>query len=136
MGDIVKFRKPSLQKKAEGKTLCKSGFHQVESRDRKEIRRKTGKAGHAAALRALRGRTDKTAVGWGERSEPQHINHAVNDYTMPAPSARTCSSHCLRLVSVEFFIGPTSVIRTGRTPQNSRMVFFIVLWPGRPKYQR
>jgi hypothetical protein len=27
MGDIVKFRKPSLRKKAEGKTLCRSGFH-------------------------------------------------------------------------------------------------------------
>ena len=27
MGEILKFKKPSLQKKAEGKTLCKSGFH-------------------------------------------------------------------------------------------------------------
>ncbi len=27
MGDIVKFKKPSLREKAEGKTLCKSGFH-------------------------------------------------------------------------------------------------------------
>ncbi len=27
MGEIVKFRKPSLREKAEGKTLCKSGFH-------------------------------------------------------------------------------------------------------------
>ena len=27
MGEIIKFKKPSLQKKAEGKTLCKSGFH-------------------------------------------------------------------------------------------------------------
>jgi len=27
MGEIIKFKKPSPQKKAEGKTLCKSGFH-------------------------------------------------------------------------------------------------------------
>ena len=27
MGEIVKFKKPSLGEKAEGKTLCKSGFH-------------------------------------------------------------------------------------------------------------
>jgi hypothetical protein len=27
MGDIVRFKKPSLKAKSEGKTLCKSGFH-------------------------------------------------------------------------------------------------------------
>jgi hypothetical protein len=27
MGEIIKFRKPSLKVKAEGKTLCRSGFH-------------------------------------------------------------------------------------------------------------
>jgi hypothetical protein len=27
MGEVIRFKKPSLQKKAEGKTLCKSGFH-------------------------------------------------------------------------------------------------------------
>ena len=27
MGEIVKFRKPDLRTKAEGKTLCKRGFH-------------------------------------------------------------------------------------------------------------
>ena len=27
MGQIIKFKKPSLREKAEGKTLCKSGFH-------------------------------------------------------------------------------------------------------------
>jgi hypothetical protein len=27
MGKIVKFRKPDLKAKAEGKTLCKRGFH-------------------------------------------------------------------------------------------------------------
>ena len=30
MGEIVKFKKPSLRDKAEGKTLCKSGFHRWE----------------------------------------------------------------------------------------------------------
>ena len=28
MGDIVKFKKPTLAQKHKGKTLCKSGFHQ------------------------------------------------------------------------------------------------------------
>jgi len=28
MGDIVKFKKLSLREKHQGKTLCKSGFHQ------------------------------------------------------------------------------------------------------------
>jgi len=27
MGDVVKFRKPSLQRRGEGKTLCRRGFH-------------------------------------------------------------------------------------------------------------
>jgi ribosomal protein S14 len=27
MGEIIKFRKPTLKAKAEGKTLCRSGFH-------------------------------------------------------------------------------------------------------------
>jgi len=27
MGEIIKFRKPSVKAKAEGKTLCRSGFH-------------------------------------------------------------------------------------------------------------
>jgi len=27
MGEIVKFRKPDLRTQAEGKTLCKRGFH-------------------------------------------------------------------------------------------------------------
>jgi len=27
MGEVVKFRKPSPQKRGEGKTLCRSGFH-------------------------------------------------------------------------------------------------------------
>lgn len=27
MGDVIKFRKPSASARAQGKTLCKSGFH-------------------------------------------------------------------------------------------------------------
>ena len=38
--------------------------------------------------------------------------------------------------SVEPLIGPISVMRTGLTPQNSRIVFFMVLCPGRPSTQR
>ncbi len=30
MGDVLPFKRPSLKKKAQGKTLCKSGFHQWE----------------------------------------------------------------------------------------------------------
>lgn len=27
MGEVIRFRQPSAQKKADGKTLCRSGFH-------------------------------------------------------------------------------------------------------------
>lgn len=27
MGDVVKFRRPSLPQRAQGKTLCRNGFH-------------------------------------------------------------------------------------------------------------
>ena len=30
MGDVIRFKKPSLQDKHKGKTLCKSGFHKWE----------------------------------------------------------------------------------------------------------
>ena len=30
MGDVIRFKKPSLQEKHKGKTLCKSGFHKWE----------------------------------------------------------------------------------------------------------
>src|SRR3972149_3574045 len=44
--------------------------------------------------------------------------HAANSQARRAPSTRTCSSHFLRFASLEFFIGPTSVMRTGLMPQN------------------
>lgn len=43
MGEIVKFRKPSLRKKAEGKTLCKSGFHRWKVVTEKKFDVKRGK---------------------------------------------------------------------------------------------
>lgn len=43
MGEIIKFRKPSLQKKAEGKTLCKSGFHRWKVITAKKFDVKQGK---------------------------------------------------------------------------------------------
>lgn len=43
MGDIVRFRKPSLRKKAEGKTLCKSGFHKWKVVTEKKFDVKWGK---------------------------------------------------------------------------------------------
>ena len=30
MGDVVRFKKPTLQEKHKGKTLCRSGFHKWE----------------------------------------------------------------------------------------------------------
>lgn len=30
MGDVIRFKKPSLQERHRGKTLCKSGFHKWE----------------------------------------------------------------------------------------------------------
>lgn len=30
MGEVVKFKRPSLAEKHKGKTLCKSGFHKWE----------------------------------------------------------------------------------------------------------
>lgn len=43
MGDIVKFRKPSLREKAEGKTLCKSGFHKWKTVSERKFDVKRGK---------------------------------------------------------------------------------------------
>lgn len=30
MGDVIRFKRPSLQEKHKGKTLCRSGFHKWE----------------------------------------------------------------------------------------------------------
>jgi len=43
MGEIVKFRKPGLKGKAEGKTLCKSGFHKWKVVTEKKFDVKQGK---------------------------------------------------------------------------------------------
>jgi hypothetical protein len=43
MGDIVKFKKPSPRKKAEGKILCKSGFHRWKVVTEKKFDVKRGK---------------------------------------------------------------------------------------------
>ena len=43
MGEIVKFRKPSLKEKAEGKTLCRSGFHKWKVATEKKFDVKQGK---------------------------------------------------------------------------------------------
>jgi hypothetical protein len=43
MGEIVKFRKPSLKEKAEGKTLCKSGFHRWKVLTERKFDVKQGK---------------------------------------------------------------------------------------------
>ncbi len=43
MGDVVKFKKPSLREKAEGKTLCRSGFHKWKVVTEKKFDVKQGK---------------------------------------------------------------------------------------------
>ena len=42
-GEIVKFRKPSLQETAEGKTLCRSGFHRWQVVTERKFDVKQGK---------------------------------------------------------------------------------------------
>jgi hypothetical protein len=43
MGEIVKFRKPGLKEKAEGRTLCKSGFHKWKVVSERKFDVKQGK---------------------------------------------------------------------------------------------
>lgn len=43
MGDVVQFKKPSLQKKSDGKTLCKNGFHKWRVVTEKQFDVKRGK---------------------------------------------------------------------------------------------
>jgi hypothetical protein len=43
MGEIIKFKKPSLNEKAEGKTLCKSGFHKWKAMAERKFDVRQGK---------------------------------------------------------------------------------------------
>jgi hypothetical protein len=43
MGEIIKFKKPSLKEKAEGKTLCGSGFHKWKIVSERKFDVKQGK---------------------------------------------------------------------------------------------
>ena len=43
MGDVIRFKKPSLQEKHKGKTLCKSGFHKWVIVQEKQFDVKQGK---------------------------------------------------------------------------------------------
>jgi len=43
MGEVIKFKKPSLREKAEGKTLCKNGFHKWKIVTEKKFDVKRGK---------------------------------------------------------------------------------------------
>ena len=43
MADILPFKKPSLKKKAEGKTLCARGFHKWKIDQRKQFDVKQGR---------------------------------------------------------------------------------------------
>jgi hypothetical protein len=43
MGEIIKFKKPSLKEKAEGKTLCKHGFHRWQVAVERKFDVKQGK---------------------------------------------------------------------------------------------
>jgi len=43
MGDVLKFKKPSLFEKHKGKTLCRNGFHKWEVMKEKQFDVKQGK---------------------------------------------------------------------------------------------
>ncbi len=43
MGDVVKFKKVSLNEKHKGKTLCRSGFHKWKIKTEKKFDVKQGK---------------------------------------------------------------------------------------------
>jgi len=43
MGDVIKFKKPSLKEKHKGKTLCKNGFHKWAVDQNKQFDVKSGK---------------------------------------------------------------------------------------------
>lgn len=43
MGKVVKFQKPSPKKKAEGKTLCRHGFHKWSPDPKKQFDVKQGR---------------------------------------------------------------------------------------------
>jgi hypothetical protein len=43
MGDILQFKRPSLRDKAEGKTLCKRGFHKWAPDPKKQFDSRKGK---------------------------------------------------------------------------------------------
>ena len=43
MGEVVKFKKPTLISKHKGKTLCKNGFHKWEIVQEKQFDVKQGK---------------------------------------------------------------------------------------------
>jgi hypothetical protein len=60
MGEVVRFRKPSLQKKAEGKTLCKSGFHKWRVVTERKFDVRQGRL--VTVLRCERCGTEKTEL--------------------------------------------------------------------------
>jgi hypothetical protein len=43
MGDVIKFRKPASRAKADGKTLCKNGFHRWQVVTARQFDVKQGK---------------------------------------------------------------------------------------------
>lgn len=43
MGEVIRFKRPSLKEKHKGKTLCKSGFHKWEVVKKTPFDTKTGR---------------------------------------------------------------------------------------------
>lgn len=43
MGDVLKFKKPSLKERARGRTLCNSGFHKWAIDKKKQFDSRQGK---------------------------------------------------------------------------------------------
>ncbi len=60
MAKIVKFQRPSLREKAEGRTLCKSGFHKWKIVTERKFDVKSGKL--VTLLRCARCGEEKTKL--------------------------------------------------------------------------
>jgi hypothetical protein len=60
MGNVIKFRKPSAADKAQGKTLCKSGFHKWRVVSGRKFDVKQGKL--VTLLRCARCGEEKTEL--------------------------------------------------------------------------
>lgn len=60
MGEVIKFRRPSAKERAEGRTLCESGFHKWKVVTEKKFDVKQGRL--VTLYRCTRCRKEKTKL--------------------------------------------------------------------------